>query len=85
MCLLYRDIIINKKKVKRMQNNQTFDSAVSYAIGGGSAIAATLVDISTIAQSLAIIIGCFVVFVRLIHDSFRLYAYLKELFYADNK
>lgn len=60
------------------QSHETAQSVTSYAIGGGGAFIATLVDISHTAQALAIIIGCIVVAIRLVHDSVRLYRYIKN-------
>lgn len=61
-----------------MNNHETVESASSYAIGGASIAIGTLTEIANVAQSVAIIIGCAVVLIRLIHDSVRLYRYIKE-------
>lgn len=61
-----------------MTKHETADSMTSYAIGGGSVFIASLVEVATYAQSIAIILGCLVVAIRLVHDSVRLIRYLKE-------
>lgn len=52
--------------------NEKIDSVVSYSIGG-SAIAISLADISTVAQHVALILGCVVVIIRVIHDAIGLW------------
>lgn len=54
-----------------LQNHQ--DSVASYGIGGMSIIVAYLADIAVVAQQLAIIFGCLVVAIRLLHDGLKLY------------
>lgn len=51
--------------------NEKVDSIASYSIGG-SAIAISLADISTLAQHVALILGCVVVAIRVIHDGIGL-------------
>lgn len=58
-------------------HKEILESAVSYSIGGGSALAASLINISNDAQAIAIICGCFVVFIRLIHDAVKLWRYIR--------
>jgi hypothetical protein len=54
------------------------ESLESYALGGGLTTAAIKwAEIVTFFQSLAIVLGCLVVAVRLIHDIVRLIRYLK--------
>ncbi len=52
--------------------------AVSYGIGAFSAMLAALPQIASVAQQIAIILGCIVVAVRLAHDTTRLYDYWKS-------
>ncbi len=52
--------------------NDKIDSVTSYSIGG-CAIALSLADISTAAQELAMIFGCIVVIIRVVHDAVGLY------------
>lgn len=52
---------------------EIIESAKSYAVGGGTLTFASLVDIASVAQQLAIILGCAVVAIRLIHDSLKLW------------
>ena len=64
---------------QHMQGKQeTLDSAVSYTVGGGGAAIASLVEISNVAQSIAIVLGCIVVAIRLVHDAVRLYRFIKN-------
>lgn len=53
------------------------DSVTSYTIGGCS-IALSLADISTIAQEIALILGCVVVIIRVIHDAIGLIRRIKR-------
>ncbi|MCK5519060.1 MAG: hypothetical protein KAI61_06570 [Alphaproteobacteria bacterium] len=61
-----------------MPKHAVVESGTSYLIAGGVPLAASLADIASTAQSIAIILGCGVVFLRLIYDGFKLYRYLKE-------
>ncbi len=56
--------------------NEKIDSVTSYSIGG-CAIALSLADISTVAQQLAMIFGCIVVIIRVVHDAIGLWHKLK--------
>lgn len=49
----------------------------SYSIGA-SAIAISLADISTIAQHVALILGCIVVAIRVVHDGIGLVRRIKN-------
>lgn len=59
------------------QRNELGQSLTSYGIGGGGAFLASLADISDAAQALAIIMGCFIVFIRLVYDFVKLKRFLK--------
>lgn len=61
-----------------MPKHAVAESGISYSIAGGIPIAANLADIASTAQSIAIILGCGVIFLRLIYDGFKLYRYLRE-------
>ncbi len=52
--------------------SEKIDSVTSYSIGG-CAIALSLADVSTVAQELAMIFGCVVVIIRVIHDGIGLW------------
>lgn len=56
---------------------EVVDSAASYGIGG-SAIVLSLAEIATIAQHIALILGCIIVVIRLIHDAIGLYRRIKN-------
>lgn len=60
------------------QHKENFDSALSYGIGGGSALAGYLVDISQEAQAVAIVFGAVVVGIRMVHDMIKLYRFVKK-------
>ncbi|CAB4139837.1 hypothetical protein UFOVP353_52 [uncultured Caudovirales phage] len=60
------------------QKNEALESVSSYAIGGGGAMMAFLIDLSNLAQAMAIIFGCLVVLVRLVHDSVRLIRFIRD-------
>lgn len=66
-----------ESKLIQDPHKEVIDSAVSYGIGGGSALVATLMNISNEAQALAIVFGCLVVFIRLIHDAVKLYRFIR--------
>lgn len=51
---------------------------ISYGTGGGSVAFAWLLDISTTAQAVAVILGMLVVALRLAHDILKFIRYLKE-------
>ena len=57
---------------------ETLDSATSYGVGGLSISMGTLIEISQGAQAIAMILGCFVVAIRLIHDGMNLYRVWKK-------
>lgn len=61
-----------------MPKNGAVDSGISYAVGGGSIFALQLADVAETAQSLAIILGCALVAIRLISDTIKLYRYLRN-------
>lgn len=61
-----------------MPKNAVAESGTSYLIAGGVPVAANLADIASTAQSVAIILGCGVIFFRLIYDGIKLYRYLRE-------
>lgn len=56
---------------------ETVDSMQSYVIGGTGITLASLADVASAFQSIAIILGAIVVAIRLIHDAVRLLHYLK--------
>jgi len=58
--------------------SEIVQSVQSYAIGSGGVMLASLVHIADYAQALAIILGCVVVTVRLVHDGLRLIRYIKK-------
>ena len=60
------------------QKQETIQSAVSYATGGGMVGVSTLVDVANVAQSLGLILGCLVIAVRLVHDAIGLYRKIKN-------
>jgi hypothetical protein len=60
------------------QKQEAIQSVTSYGIGAGMAGFATLADIASTAQSLAIIGGCLVVAIRLIHDGVALHRFIKD-------
>lgn len=60
------------------QHKEAAESLVSYGIGGGGAIIASLADMSQVAQALAICVGCIIVCIRAIHDAVKLYRYIKK-------
>lgn len=66
----------SKQIVDIKSPHELYDSVTSYMFGGGLITAATLVDVAQVAQALAIIIGCYIVGVRAVHDTVRLYRYL---------
>lgn len=57
--------------------NDKIEAAASYSIGG-SAIAISLADISTMAQHVALILGCIVVAIRVVHDGIGLIRRIKN-------
>lgn len=59
-------------------HKEAIESVISYGIGGGGALTAYLMDASQIAQAIAIIIGCIVISIRLIHDAVKLYRFIKK-------
>lgn len=60
------------------QHKEFVESAVSYGIGGGGAYLSTLMDASQIAQASALIVGAIVICIRAVHDSVKLYRYIKK-------
>lgn len=58
--------------------NEQVQSGLSYLAGGTAIAAGTWLEISNAAQAIALVIGCGVVFLRLIHDSVKLYRLLNE-------
>lgn len=56
---------------------EAIDSITSYGVGGTAFTIATLADIAGVAQAITVILACIVVAIRLIHDSVRLWRYLK--------
>lgn len=59
------------------QKHEMVQSAISYGTGGGLIGLAPLADAASAAQSWALILGCIVVAIRLIHDGIALYRYIK--------
>lgn len=57
--------------------NEKAQAISSYSIGG-SAIALSLADISTMAQHIALILGCVVVAIRVVHDGIGLMRRIKD-------
>ena len=55
---------------------EVVQSAISYGSGGGLVGLASLADIANTAQSIALILGCLVVAVRLVHDTVALIRYV---------
>ena len=47
---------------------QSVDSGLSYAGGAGLFGFASLADLATVAQQVGMILGCLVIFVKLLHD-----------------
>jgi hypothetical protein len=60
-----------------MKINELEQSIASYGLGGGL-ITLSLSDMAAKAQQIAIILGCLVVAVRLIHDVIALYRKIKN-------
>lgn len=58
---------------QKQQIIQASDSAVTYAAGCGLAFFSWICDFHDLWQGLALFLGCMVVFVKLLHDSLRLY------------
>lgn len=71
-------VMFPRKPMIQDQHKEALDSVVSYGIGGGSALMATLMNITSEAQALAIIFGCFVVFIRLVHDTVKLFRFIRD-------
>lgn len=69
---------VESKRVIQEPHKEAVESLVSYGIGGGGALIATLVDISNAAQAAAIIVGCIIVCIRAVHDSVKLYRYIRD-------
>lgn len=59
------------------QHQETINGVTSYSIGG-SAIALSLANISTLAQQVALILGCVVVIIRVVYDGIALYRRIKN-------
>ena len=53
-------------------------SAISYGSGGGLLAFASLADLANAASQVAIILGCLVVAIRLVHDAVALFRFLKK-------
>lgn len=61
-----------------LEKQEAVQSAVSYGSGGGLIGLASLPDLAHFAQDWAIILGCLVVAVRLIHDAIALVRFIKK-------
>lgn len=62
----------------RKMKQETLDSATSYGVGTLGISMGTLLDVSQAAQAIALILGCFVVLIRLVHDGMNLYRAWKK-------
>ena len=60
-------------------------SAISYLSGSSLASASLLSDVTTIAQLIALSLGCIVVAIRLVHDCIVLVRYIKSGDKKDNR
>ena len=69
---------MKEQVINEALKQENVESVQSYLIGGAGITLASLADVANAFQSVAIIIGCFVVAVRLIHDAVRLLHYLKS-------
>jgi len=58
--------------------HETIESAASYTVGTFGILIAKLADIAAVAQSIACILGCVLVTIRLIYDAVRLVRYIKK-------
>lgn len=64
---------------RRMNNSsEATQACISYLTGGGIALTALLSDLASVAQELAIIVGCLVVFIRFVHDAINLIDRIKN-------
>ncbi len=57
---------------------ESLESATSYGVGGLGISMGALIDVSQGAQAIAMILGCFVVAIRLVHDAMNLYRVWKN-------
>lgn len=68
----------NLKDSEVSANQESIDSVMSYGIGGGTATFAFLADATEIVQFTALLLGLVVVVIRVVHDSIRLYKYIRK-------
>lgn len=60
--------------------HNNMDSAISYGTGGFAFIVGSLPQVADIAQHIAIILGCIVVFFRVLYDGTRTIRYIARVF-----
>lgn len=53
-------------------------SVLSYGVGGGGALLSSMLNVADYFQAIGIMLGCLVIFVRLVHDVIRLVRYVKN-------
>lgn len=68
-------IVRDKRMIER---NETTESAISYGIGCGTALLGWVCEISDFFTALAVLFGCLIAFVRLVHDGVRLVRFIKK-------
>lgn len=63
---------------KLQQKQEVIQSTISYASGGSLIGLASLADIAQQAQAWALILGCIVVAIRLVHDLIALIRFIQK-------
>lgn len=60
------------------QKNETTESVVSYSIGCGAAVLGWVCEATDFFTAFAVLLGCIIALIRLIHDGVRLIRYIRN-------